>query len=311
MDTQETYELKISFANSAQGLASKSAVLQCLAANGVDSFVEGVIDGLDLDHEFGQPERDFYQEQGGDYAPILLCSFDKEYIADLHQKIAACDPHAVLEENVVATAAWQTGWKDSFQPIITDFFRICPIWEEPKPDLQRTTVFIEPGMAFGTGQHASTQLCLRLLETLVRSGFDFEKSTILDLGTGSGILAIAIAKLGAQHLWATDLDPDALLAARKNADFNQVRFAIEQGSLPATVTQKFDLIVANILFTVLAPMVDTLANALVPGAKIILSGLIEEQADAMIKLAGASGLHLTASAVSEGWIALLFHKPAS
>jgi ribosomal protein L11 methyltransferase len=268
-----------------------------------------VIDGLDLDHEFGLPEPDFYEEQGGDYAPIILCSFDKNYIADLECKLnEAFASDLSVSHAEMKTESWQNGWKDQFQPIVTEHFRVLPTWETNLYDDNKIPVYIEPGMAFGTGQHASTQLCLRLLDRLVEQRYDFSKASTLDVGTGSGILAITVAKLGHKPISASDIDKDALIAARENARINSVSLDIYEGSLPPENT--YDLILANILYKVLAPMLPDLSMALNPGGLLILSGLIEDQCEDMLTLARRQGLTLLAVERQEAWLALLFQSGA-
>ncbi len=306
MTPQFTYELQINFPASAEGVTSKQTLIEWLGKQGIDSFVEGVIDGLDLDYEYTLGEHNFYDEHGGDWAPIILCSFDETYIRGLEKNIQALNLDLSVACKALSTESWQSGWKDSFPPIFTERFRIYADWEDPEADKTRWTLFIEPGMAFGTGQHASTQLCLQLLESLYEDEFPFPSKQILDLGTGSGILAIALAKLGAKHLIASDLDPDAVLAAPRNAARNDVNFDVAHASLPDG--KKFDLIVANILYKVLAPMLGQIAQALNDGGSVILSGLIVEQADEMEELALPEGLDLKASVESAGWVAQLFQK---
>ncbi len=301
----KTFELTIKFPHSQEGSQTKETVISWLQEKGIDSFVEGVIDNLDLDHEYGLPEPDFYTEQGGSFSPIILCSFDEAYISDLKSQLSKIFSSQIeLVQIAMDTESWQNGWKDSFQPIVTDLFRIVPPWESALPEDSKHTIFIEPGMAFGTGQHASTQVCLQAIESLAKQNFDFSKISIIDVGTGSGILAIALAKLGAQNLWASDIDKDSMVGAKLNAAQNHVLFQIFEGTLPKD--QSFDLIVANILYKVLAPLLPQFCSALNKKGKILLSGLVEEQAASMIQIAKENGFRLENKESKDGWVSLLF-----
>lgn len=300
---QTTYELTLNFTKNTDGVQTKESVIHWLQDRGIESFVEGVIDDLDLDHEYGLPEPD-YSELGGDFSPIILCSFDQNYISDLQRTLNESFSEVHVEHKEMSTDSWQNGWKDSFQVIDGDIFSVVPSWESVDP--HKVCIRVEPGMAFGTGQHATSQVCLRALERLHRNRFDFENSSVLDVGTGTGILAIATAKLGSTKICATDIDKDALLAAKEHSVMNGVCFPIFEGSI--LPEQKFDLVIANILFKVLAPMMSELASAVNKGGHVILSGLIEEQVDEMLCLAAQQGLSFSFSENINGWVALVFTK---
>ena len=138
------------------------------------------------------------------------------------------------------------GWKDSFKPFATKKFYVYPPWEQNKEELGKIPLEVEPGMAFGTGQHATTQLCLAQIENLFESK---TIETVLDVGTGTGILAIAAIKLGAKKLVGTDIDADAVIAAKENAVRNECSFEVFQDSVPAD-TNSYDFVIANILCSI-------------------------------------------------------------
>jgi ribosomal protein L11 methyltransferase len=154
---------------------------------------------------------------------------------------------------------------------------ICPSWEPP-PQPQAVNIFLDPGLAFGTGTHATTALCLEWLD----QHRDWSNKVLIDYGCGSGILAITAAKLGAAHVWAVDIDPQALLATKANAETNQVTMLIST-LLPTQLPHlKVDGLVANILFAPLIKLAPTLANYLKPAAPLVLSGILKEQTAAVV-----------------------------
>jgi ribosomal protein L11 methyltransferase len=162
---------------------------------------------------------------------------------------------------------------------------------------------LDPGMAFGTGLHPTTRLCLRGLENRLQGG-----ENVLDLGTGSGILAIAARKLGARRILAMDVDAMAVRVAAENARRNRVARAIETrlGSLPlgGSAAEKFDLIVANISFRVLHELHPELRRALRPGGRALLSGVLEHDAPALIEALESAGWRLLTREIEAEWALL-------
>jgi ribosomal protein L11 methyltransferase len=154
---------------------------------------------------------------------------------------------------------------------------ICPSWEQP-PQPLAVNIFLDPGLAFGTGTHPTTALCLEWLD----QQSDWANQVLIDYGCGSGILAITAAKLGAAHVWAVDIDPQALLATKANAEKNQVTMLIST-LLPAQLPHlKADGLMANILSASLIELAPTLANYLKPAAPLVLSGILKEQTPEVI-----------------------------
>lgn len=172
---------------------------------------------------------------------------------------------------------WVRAWMDDFHPM--RFGRrlwICPSCRTP-PDPAAINVYLDPGLAFGTGTHPTTALCLEWLD-----GADLAGKTVLDYGCGSGILAIAAARLGAQRVWAVDIDPQALLACGDNAAANQVADRIEvttPASLPSA--PGVDVLAANILAGILVSLAPELGRQVRAGGRLVLSGILESQADAV------------------------------
>ena len=297
-----TYGLEISFID--QPLLSKEAVIDWLVGQGIENFVEGIVDNLDIDHDYAS-ERDFYDELGGDLTPLAIYSFSATELSDIKSRLIERFGRLSIKSSQVATSSWRDGWKESFHPIETPSVVILPPWVDASAYTPKPIVVIDPGMAFGTGQHATTQLCLLALAALPA------QSLVLDVGCGSGILGIAAAKLGAKKVVACDIEIDAILATESNAKVNKVTINAFQGSVPLQGTDKesqFPLIFANILFIVLEQIIGDLALHLTPQGHLLLSGLLVEQKEVMLGKCHENGLKLTAEYESEGWVCLVVSK---
>lgn len=198
---------------------------------------------------------------------------------------------------------WERVWMADFQPMSMGHrLWICPSWCDP-PDPDAVNVFLDPGLAFGTGTHPTTALCLEALDRWVRPGI-----TVIDYGCGSGILAVAARKLGAAAVWAVDNDPQAIVATRENAARNRLpadainvclpdEFAAHADSLQA------DLVVANILAGPLQALAPELTRCTRTGGQLILAGLLEHQGSALMA-AYAPKIALSVHAAREGWVLL-------
>lgn len=172
---------------------------------------------------------------------------------------------------------WSEQWRSAFPPQkIGKRLVIAPTWDDIVPEPSEVLIRLDPGMAFGTGQHPTTQLALELLEAAIKEG-----EVVADIGTGSGILAIAAAKLGAKRVDAVDLDATTIPIARSNIQLNRAESIIRlhQGNgLNALERQKYPLIVANILTKVLLPMIPRCPQFLEPAGRLILSGILANEA---------------------------------
>lgn len=212
---------------------------------------------------------------------------------------------------IIEDQDWNTAWRKHYQPILVGHrLLICPSWLS-SPSADRIAIFLDPGMAFGSGTHPSTQMCLEALEDLVFPGI-----RVADLGCGSGILAIAAAKLGAAHVLALDIDGEAIKATRGNAAANDVadRIDIRQGSLPHLLGQPVDqrphLLLANILAPTLEAMLEQgLAQAVSGGGRLVLSGILAEQLDPLLARASQHGLKLQATLETLDWRTPVLEKP--
>lgn len=208
----------------------------------------------------------------------------------------------------IADQNWMEAWKVHYQPIpVGKRLIIVPAWLE-SPDLERLTIKIDPGMAFGTGTHPSTQLCLELVEHYAPAG-----GPVIDVGCGSGILSIAALKLGAAFALGVDIDPAALRASRENAGANGIAedsLALGVGSVAEILSGCFSvrnapLVLANILAPVLIRLfADGLAGLRSPGGVLVLAGILAEQAEKVIHAGREQGLKLIEKRQMGDWVAL-------
>jgi len=203
---------------------------------------------------------------------------------------------------------WNATWKKDLKPIrIGTRLLVMPSWEAMPPAADDIVLRIDPGMAFGTGLHATTQLAMELIETCFNQQ---PPQRVLDVGTGTGILAITCGLLGAREVIATDLDPDAVHAAHENARLNGVEKIVSASDrdLP-DLPGKFDLIVANITHDVLLSMAPALTGLLADHGRLILTGLLrEKQADSLAAAGKQLGLTLVTTQTREEWAALLLRR---
>ncbi|MDQ5911753.1 MAG: Ribosomal protein methyltransferase [Pseudomonadota bacterium] len=194
---------------------------------------------------------------------------------------------------------WVRAWMDDFHPMrFGQRLWICPTMQAP-PDPNAINIRLDPGLAFGTGTHPTTALCLEWLD-----GAEMAELTVLDYGCGSGILAIAAAKLGARRVWAVDIDPQALLASDDNASENGVEDRLTLATpaeLPTALT--VDVLVANILAGVLARLAPEFARRVKPGGRLALSGILEQHADA-VQAAFARDFTFARPRQREDWVLL-------
>lgn len=195
---------------------------------------------------------------------------------------------------------WERAWMDQFQPMrFGEKLWIVPSWFEP-PEAQAVNILLDPGLAFGTGTHPTTALCLEWLD-----GADMAGKTVLDYGCGSGILAIAALKLGATDAWGIDIDPQALTATRDNAARNGIEASRLHPGLPGALPKDalFDVLLANILMGPLIELAPTLTGHVRPGGRLVLSGLLGEQAEEVMA-AYAADFDFDPPAIKEGWARL-------
>lgn len=204
-----------------------------------------------------------------------------------------------LDEEIVADRDWNAQWEASLQPIEAGPFVVAPSWTEVPPDLAAATVLrIDPKMAFGTGYHETTRIVLRLLSGVVPEG-----GRVLDVGTGTGVLAIAALCLGARSALGVDVDPWSVANGEENAALNGVAeaFEVREGSLEVVPESGFDLVVSNIIRSILEPMLPLLAEKATAQAPVVLSGLLTTERDHVVGVMAGLGYALRAEAAENEW----------
>ena len=209
----------------------------------------------------------------------------------------------------LATEDWAEAWKRHYHTLrIGGGIVIAPSWEEPTSRPGDVIIKLDPGMAFGTGAHPSTQLALRLLEKYIRP-----RAVVLDVGTGSGILAIAAVKMGASRVIATDIDPEAVRTAEENARLNQVRNQITLLVESVVDSGRYELVLANILADVIVDLLlhEGLAERVAPDGVLILSGVIKQRRDVVDLALNAAGMTVIDTVEDGDWVALAAKRQAS
>jgi ribosomal protein L11 methyltransferase len=226
----------------------------------------------------GLEERDqsTLARPAGEVAVTLVASFPDEESAVAAQRELGSDYPARIEH--VVGDAWRDGWRAFWKPMrVAERLVIVPSWETYAPQPNDIVLHLDPGQAFGTGTHESTQLVLAELERVVQPGV-----TLLDIGCGSGILSIAALRLGAAHATALDTDPLAVDATRENAERNGVASQVQASTTSVeALSDQFPLVLANIEARVLVPLAAAIAARVAPGGSLLLSGLIASDVDAV------------------------------
>jgi len=211
----------------------------------------------------------------------------------------------------ITDLGWAEKWKEHFKPQrIGRRITVKPSWEPYRAEPDEVVLTIDPGQAFGTGTHETTRMCLRLLERLFSSGPPVAR--VFDFGTGTGILGIAAARLGAERVLGTDIDPKAIETANENGRINGVsdRFLAENVTL-LSIRERFDLIVANILAEILVDLKREICALSDPEGRLILSGILSEKADWVTEEYAALGVALEDRVEDGQWTALLLRRKAA
>ena len=200
---------------------------------------------------------------------------------------------------------WSQKWKEHWKPTkASDHVIICPSWEECTPKKDEVLITLDPGSAFGTGTHATTQLCIRAIEKYLKQGDD-----LADIGTGSGILAITGIKFGAAHAVAIDNDPLVIDVAQDNAQvngvFNKIDFSCATADM---ICEQFDFVCANILHNVLAEIMGDLKAIMKPSSYMVLSGILDEKKPIVLEAIENHGLKIVETMTQEQWVGIVVQK---
>ena len=211
---------------------------------------------------------------------------------------------------VIRDEDWATSWKDHFKPArIGRHLVIKPSWEEYPAAANDVVLELDPGMAFGTGTHATTRLCLEALEELFYGSSLPSLPAVLDVGCGSGVLSIAAAKVGAGRVVAVDIDPVAVQVTVENAELNNVAATIEASTtLLAELGDSFSVVLANILAEELVRLASELTGRLAPGGFLILSGILREREEYVRAGFADQPLTLTLATAADDWCCLVYRR---
>ena len=214
-----------------------------------------------------------------------------------HLQAFGLGPIGDLRVREIKEEAWLETWKASFKPIRVGAFLVRPTWSDADPG-EAIVLSLDPGMAFGTGLHPTTQACLRAL-----SRIDVAGKRVADVGTGSAILAIACAKRGAREVVAVDIDDVAMKEAKENVARNEVGIALGVGSA-SDLAGTFDVVLANIVAAVLQKIAPDLAAHLGPGGRLLIAGIIATEEDETLAAFSVHGLRPVARDQEGDWVAL-------
>lgn len=223
---------------------------------------------------------------------------------------------ATIEESETEDVDWVNNWKQYFDQFYIDDILVIPSWEDVKAeDSDKLVIHIDPGTAFGTGMHETTQLCIRALRKYVKNG-----DLVLDVGCGSGILGMLALKFGAGHSIGTDLDPCALDATHENMEVNGIakdQYEVMIGNIiddkdvqDAVGYEKYDIVLANILADVLEPLTPVIVHQMKPGAVYITSGIIEDKETVVTEAVKAAGLEVLEVNHQGEWVSVVARKNA-
>ncbi|AHN22548.1 50S ribosomal protein L11 methyltransferase [Lysinibacillus sphaericus] len=259
-------------------------------------------------------EDDFPKEGVIVKAYLSESSFLNETVEEIKAAITNLTKFNIdIGENVVSIVEvneedWATAWKQYYHPVkISERFTIVPTWEDYSPvSTDELIIELDPGMAFGTGTHPTTVMCLQGLEKVVKEG-----DTVVDIGTGSGVLSIGAAMLGAKSVHALDLDEVAVRSAKENVALNKVSDTVQvfHGNLLDTVKEPADVVVANILAEIIMSFTDDAFTIVKPGGLYVTSGIIGAKRDDVKAALEASGFVIEEVLLMEDWVAIIARRP--
>lgn len=264
----------------------------------------------DMPEDDGKAYLTFYLDEDEDAGTILM-----QVRRELEEMRSYLDVgECTIEESQTEDVDWVNNWKKYFHQFYIDDILVIPSWENVEPkDQDKMIIHIDPGTAFGTGMHETTQLCIRQLKKYVT-----EDTEILDVGCGSGILGMLALKFGAKYSVGTDLDPCAIDATHENMEVNEIRkdqYEVMIGNIiddkevqDKVGYEKYDIVVANILADVLIPLTPVILHQLKAGGIYITSGIIDVKEEAVVEAVKASGLEVLEVNHQGEWVSVTARK---
>ena len=264
----------------------------------------------EIEPDDGVAYLSFYLEEEADTEAVLANVKKELEEMSAYVNVGEC----TIEESETEDVDWVNNWKKYFHQFYVDDILIIPSWEDVKPsDEDKMVIHIDPGTAFGTGMHETTQLVIRQLKKYVKPGIE-----LLDVGTGSGILGITALKLGAGHVVGTDLDPCAVPAVQDNKEANQIvddTFDMMIGNIiddkevqDQVGYEKYDIVAANILADVLVPLTPVIVHQMKKGAYYITSGILDVKEEVVKESVQKAGLTLVEVTRQGEWVCVTARK---
>ena len=266
----------------------------------------------DIPEDDGCAYLTFYLDEDVDKQEMLLKVRQELEEMRSYLNVGEC----TIEESQTEDVDWVNNWKQYFHQFYIDDILVIPSWEDVEAkDSDKMVIHIDPGTAFGTGMHETTQLCIRQLKKYVT-----EDTEILDVGCGSGILGMLALKFGAKHSVGTDLDPCAIDATYENMDNNGIsrdQYEVMIGNIiddkavqDKVGYEKYDIVAANILADVLVPLTPVIIHQMKPGAVYITSGIIEDKENVVVEAVKAAGLEVLEVNHQGEWVSVVARKNA-
>ena len=264
----------------------------------------------DIPADDGTAYLTFYLDEEEDKGTILLNIRKELDKMRAYLDVGAC----MIEESQTEDVDWVNNWKQYFHQFYIDDILVIPSWEKvEEKDSDKLVIHIDPGTAFGTGMHETTQLCIRQLKKYVK-----DDTVILDVGCGSGILGMLALKFGARYSVGTDLDPCAIDATHENMEVNGIRkdqYEVMIGNIiddkavqDKAGYGKYDIVAANILADVLVPLTPVIVNQMKPGGIYITSGIIEDKEETVVQAVKAAGLEVLEVNHQGEWVSVTARK---
>ena len=264
----------------------------------------------EIDVDDGVAYISFYLEEDEDKEKMLQAVHEELKEIGTYVNVGSME----IEESQTEDVDWVNNWKQYFHQFTIDDVLIIPSWEDVQPeDEDKMIIHIDPGTAFGTGMHETTQLCIRQIKKYVT-----EDTEILDVGCGSGILGMLALKFGAKHSTGTDLDPCAIDATHENMDVNGIsrdQYRVMIGNIiddkevqDQVGYDRYDIVAANILADVLVPLTPVILNHLKTGGIYITSGIIEEKEETVVEAVKAAGLEVLEVNHQGEWVSVTARK---